>query len=135
MATVRAALLVGRYPLTDHKCAGRKQSATCPNCEGDEPETVNHFILRCHLYDDIRSKYMQQLQQDTTIDITTLTENELTCIIIDPSYVAEDEDHAVQLEERARRVCFAMHSRRAVSDGRGSMFRWAERKVRGKGKR
>ena len=135
MATVRAALLVGRYPLTGHKCAGRKQSATCPYCEGDEPETVNHFILRCHLYDDIRSKYLQQLQQDTTIDITTLTENELTCIIIDPSYVAEDEDHAVQLEERARRACFAMHSRRAVSDGRGSMFRWAEKKVRGKGKR
>ena len=44
--TVKAQLLIKRYPLSTSRTAGKKWSDTCPLC-GSEPETTAHFLLRC----------------------------------------------------------------------------------------
>lgn len=130
-AAVRAMLLVGRYPLTGHRCSGTKQSAQCPYCTIEEPETIQHFVLRCTLYTDIRYSYITTLQQH--VDTTAMNDDELVSIFVDPSHIAQNDVEAERLETEMRQACFVMHNRRATHDGRGSMFQWAAKRVRGKG--
>ena len=62
MASTKATLLVGRYPVTAEKCAGKKQQQLCPLCH-DSPETVSHFLIECQTLREQREPYMQQLQK------------------------------------------------------------------------
>jgi hypothetical protein len=130
-AAVRAQILTGRYPLTGHSCAGKRQVQKCPYCPADEPETVAHFILRCSAHQDIRSSYIDCLQELTGLQIETLPDEELIRTLIDPSHLTQYWQEAVQLEAAARSFFFRMHHKRAVADGRGSMNVWATRKSSG----
>ena len=130
MATVRAAMLVGRYPFTGEKVAGTRQTDSCPYCEEATPETTCHFILHCALYNDIRERMIRRLNKDTEGAFDNLSEEDQVKIMIDPSHIARSEEEAKRLEGDARREVFAMHNRRAVKDGRGSMYQWAVARVR-----
>ena len=132
MATVKAAMLVGRYPLSGHKCAGKRQLPSCPQCNL-EPETIQHFLLKCPAYQDIRSAYIPRLEQDLSISMSAFTDDQTVSIILDPSHITADEDLGVQAETTSRRMCYAMHNRRAVTEGRGSMYQWASKRARVKG--
>ena len=133
MATVKATMLVDRYPLTGLKCAGKKGLDRCPHCNLDS-ETLCHFLLHCPMYTDLRTSYLIRLQQAIPhVNLQATTDDELTTIILDPSHVACDEEKGKYLEGLTRRLCFALHNRRAEEDGRGSRYQWASRRFRALG--
>jgi hypothetical protein len=134
MAGVKVAMLVGRYPLTGHKCAGKNQADKCPHCNM-EPETMPHFLLRCPIYQEIRNMYLHRLEEAMPkIHTGMMCEEDLVKVILDPSHMATDEEQVIYLEGITRRMCFAMHNQRAVNEGRGSMYQWASKRARVKGK-
>ena len=59
-ATVKAQLLIKRYPLSTSRTAGKKWSDTCPLC-GSEPETTAHFLLRYSKLSNIRQQYLPKV--------------------------------------------------------------------------
>ncbi len=121
-------MMVGRYPFTGHKVAGSRANDNCPYCMLNEPETTDHFILRCELYSDIRENMFKRMNKITNFN--ALSDEDKVKIIIDPSVLASDEDEAISLESDARQEIFSMHNRRAVHDGRGSMYKWAVARAR-----
>ena len=131
MAATKACLLVGRYPLTGHKCAGKKQLPLCPLCN-DSPETTKHFILYCPALEEQRSSYMAQLTP--LLEQHQITDHEeITKCIIDPSHACDEEDVILKMEEITRRLCHSLHNHRSILMGTGSMMSRAIKRVTNKG--
>ena len=59
-ATVRALLLVRRYPLTTSPTAGTRKCDVCPLCSS-EPETTVHFLLHCPALSPPRYAHLQPI--------------------------------------------------------------------------
>lgn len=113
-AVVKAKLLTGTYQLEGRKALmhrGGTHSGLCPLC-GLETETRKHFLCECSALEDVRKRYLQELQ-----DVPILIPSNLECqlkIILDPSH-ATQEDHRLQKAETiTRRLCFALHHRRLL---------------------
>ena len=128
MATIRAAILTGRYPLTGEKCAGIRRLDSCPYCGSPEAETIHHFTLVCNLHDDTRAAYIEKLEDLTGTEVNNLPQKTKLRYLIDPTHLTKDREEAVMLERCARHHFFKMHHRRAVQDGRGSMQLWATKR-------
>ena len=127
MAATKATLLVGRYPLTALKCAGKKQLPLCPLCNTN-PETVKHFILQCTALEDQRKSYMAQLTPILQQHNIKTTEDILRCIL-DPSHASDEEDDILKMEEVTRRMCHSLHNQRSILMGTGSMTSRALKRV------
>ena len=116
MATVKAKLLVQRYPLTSLRCAGNRYNTPCPLCHGPV-ETIPHFLRHCCTLDKVRAPYTRKLQaaldgaalQSPEEDSDTL----FTKMVLDPSWFSDDP----ALEDLTRRMCYALHNERAVLVG------------------
>ena len=131
MATVKAALLVGRYPLTGSKCAGKKQSSSCPLCNTEE-ESMAHFLLRCPGLEEHRTSYRTQLQ-DIFQRVPAGDDEALVRVILDPSHYVEAEDDIIKVEEVTRRYCYTLHNHRSIILGNGSATSRAIKRVTGRG--
>jgi hypothetical protein len=121
MASTKATLLVGRYPVTAEKCAGVKQQQLCPLCN-EQQETVNHFLLKCRSLQEHRDPYMKQLQH-LRPEIYTKGHDEDYIVrnILDPSHIAYEQADILLLESITRRMCYTLHNHRAINLGTGSM--------------
>ena len=135
MASVRAQILTGRYPLTGEKCSGKRQAESCPYCGEEEPESIQHFVLHCGLHSSTRKKYIQELEETSYKNITRMPDDCKLRVMIDPSHLTDDRRMAIELEKSARKNFFKMHSRRAEADGRGSMQAWATKRSGGRKQR
>ena len=130
MAAVKSSLLIGRYPLTGHKCAGKRQQPKCPQC-GTEPETIDHFLIRCPMYDDMRKTYIDRIIEEPILNNINLDDTEmLVHLILDPSHFITDLQTVLKIESVTRRMCFSFHNRRALNEGWGSMYQWASKRVK-----
>ena len=118
-ATVKAQLLVRRYPLTTCPTAGAKRSDSCPLCKS-EPETTPHFLLQCHTLQKQRKPYLTRImitcrQQGVSVDT-----EELTKVILDTNHLpVPDRSH----EETCRNMIFKLHSERAKLLGGGAKYK------------
>jgi hypothetical protein len=116
MATVKAKLLVQRYPLTSLRCAGNKYNTPCPLCHGPV-ESIPHFLRYCCSLAKVRAPYTRKLQ--ATLDGAVLQTPEedsdtiFTKMVLDPSWFSDDP----ALEDLTRRMCYALHNERAVLVG------------------
>ena len=106
MAATKAQLLVGRYPLTGHKCAGKKQLPLCP-LFNTSPETTTHFLLDYPLLQEYREPYLQILPH---VYNRLHNKEDITTYILDPSHIAPNEDTALVLEGVTRRLCYTLHN-------------------------
>ena len=133
MATVKAMLLVDRYPLTGLKCAGKKQLELCPHCKR-EPENLQHFLLYCPLYNNQRTKYLSTLQEQLPhINLNNMCDDDKVKVILDPSHFALTDEDLESAERTTRRMCFSLHNTRANEDGTGPRYGWVSQRVRGMG--
>ena len=135
MASVRAQILTGRYQLTGEKFSGKRQAESCPYCDEEEPESIQHFVLHCGLHSSTRKKYIQELEETSYKNITRMPDDCKLRVMIDPSHLTNDRRMAIELEKSARKNFFKMHSRRAEADGRGSMQAWATKRSGGRKQR
>ena len=83
MASVKATILTNRYPLTGLKCAGRKQLPSGPYRDVNELETLEHFIIRCPLYTDIRQHHVVSLQKDHKLTVQNISDEDILKMILD----------------------------------------------------
>ena len=130
MAATKAQLLVGRYPLTWHKCAGKKQLPLCPLCNVS-PETTTHFLLDCPLLQEYMEPYFQKLHQLLQHVYNRLhNKEEVTTYILDPSHASPDEDTALILEGVTRRLWYTLQNYWSIQLGTGSAMSRALQWVR-----
>ena len=117
MATVKARLLVQRYPLGYSHCAGKKKSDNCILCNNDE-ETICHFLLECPTLAKQRARYLQKLYHLLLKTDTRMPRNaeELCKLILTPAEMVP-EDYIESFEEVSRRFIFKLHHNRSVLMG------------------
>ena len=114
-ATVKAQLLIGRYPLSSCRTSGYNRSVLCPLCQ-EEEETATHFLLNCPALEKQRSTYIQRI-----ITITgRLTELEFTKVLLDSTYI--DPPNRDKLESLTRNMIFKLAYKRGILMGGPSIY-------------
>ena len=114
-ATVKAQLLIKRYPLSTSRTAGKKCSDTCPLC-GSEPETTAHFLLRCSKLSNIRQQYLPKViscYEQPSPDL-------LVRVILDSSYISENQ---ITHETLCRNYTYKLHHNRSILLGGRSGYK------------
>ena len=111
-ATVKAQLLIKRYPLSTSRTAGMRMRDKCPLCE-IEPETTSHFLLRCNKLADIRKAYLPKI---TTCNIPS---DELVKLILDSNYGNRNNDHEIL----CRNFTYKLHHKRCTMLGGRSCYK------------
>ncbi|VDI38179.1 Hypothetical predicted protein [Mytilus galloprovincialis] len=116
-------LLTGTYYLQSNKAAFNQNTVdpTCLLCKG-KPETIDHFLMECPALHEIRSPYLQELDNFIgSIDVCmkcsihsniTLDTN----FILDPSSficACGCMDFCYTVEYITRKLCFALHGLRS----------------------
>ena len=117
MATIKAKLLVQRYPLGYSYCAGKGKAEKCALCDNEE-ETINHFLLTCPTLATKRSAYLQRLYQLLLETNSHLPKNakDLLTLILTPAKLVEEE-YVEAFEQLSRRLIFKLHQARSVLMG------------------
>ena len=120
-ATIKAQLLVKRYPLASTKLAGELRSSTCPLCK-EEEETTSHFLLQCPALREARRPYLMRIlctcrQLGLSVDPDTLTKT-----VLDTTNLPTDD---LAHERLCRNMVFKLHHKRGILLGGGSVYiRW-----------
>ena len=104
-ATVKAQLLVKRYPLSTSRTAGKKWSNICPLCEV-EPETTAHFLLQCSKLSNIRQQYLPNIKGDYD-----QPPDDIVKIILDASCIIENP---TTHETLCRNYTYKLHHKRST---------------------
>ena len=125
MATVKARVLVQRYPLGCLHYAGSNKRDTCVLCGGEE-ETVKHFILACPSLAKTRKRYISQLHmlllEQASCD--HMDSDMLLKIILTPARFVS-ELSVLKLEQVSRRLIYKLHCSRSVL--LGNMVKYSDK--------
>ena len=112
-ATVKALLLVGRYPLTTSPTAGTRSTEKCPLCS-QEPETMVHFVLHCPTLRDDRIPYLNRVLQTCRVHNISVDTDTLVGVILDSTYLPKPSPN---FERLTRDFIYKLHSKRAIALG------------------
>ena len=123
-ATVKAQLMVQRYPLATSPTAGVKRTETCPLCKRED-ETTLHFLLYCTCLADDRYPYLVRIFNICREHRIPIEPEVLVRIILDSSHL---QVPMKGLEELSRNMVFKLHHRRAIAMGGGSAYKLAHNK-------
>jgi hypothetical protein len=127
-ACVKAKLLTGTYTLQSNRSRFNQYEvdATCTLCH-KEPETREHFLIRCESLTDVRSKYMNMLENTITLHYSTQTWDDvsqsdgmllqciLDCTLCDILCPIPSGNILTQIESISRWLCAALHKSRTLS--------------------
>jgi len=117
MATVKARLLVQRYPLGYSNYAGAKKADSCVLCQGEE-ETLTHLLLLCPALKRIRDHHMEKLYGLLSEHSVKTPKDSETFVrlLLSPSTLVPYE--VVPLfEQCSRRYIYKLHCDRAAQLG------------------
>jgi hypothetical protein len=120
-ATVKARLLVQRYPLHTSRTSGQQYGKPCPLCHSIN-ETTEHFLLQCTALDSVR----QPTLHDITAAISPYCEypisnNTLMRSILDPEPGAINKlAFDPSFQKLTRHLCYRLHRRRCQLLGQNS---------------
>jgi hypothetical protein len=117
-ATVKALLLVQRYPLASAHTAGPKRSESCPLCSGDL-ETTTHFLLHCPSLHPIRQRYLKRILETARQHQASVDPENITRIILDSNHLPTAPPCH---EALCRNFIFSMHNARAIALGGESAY-------------
>ena len=126
MATIKAKMLIQRYPVSASSHAGKSKSDICPLCRCS-PETLCHFLLRCQALDKVRRFYIDKITSLLDRSNYILPANEDDCIqlILDASEYDLPDDDLWVLGSITRKMCFVLHNERAILLGGVSQYKLA----------
>ena len=110
MATIKALLLVQRYPLHGTHSAGKSRQEDCPLCRGPA-ETLEHFLLQCPCLQEARQPYRQKI--DSLLEeffYQPQDDSDRIQAILDPSVIVwAPSEVQEEIEELSRRMCYSLH--------------------------
>ena len=119
-ATVKAQVLVGRYPLATTPVSGRKSTGTCPLCK-KEPETLTHFLFQCPELAEVRRPYLCRILEACRLHGVPIDPNNLLKYVLDPDTCSEWHNVIT------RNLLFKLHHTRAVKLGGNSAYKLSSR--------
>ena len=108
MASIKAKLLVQRYPLTTSHTAGKNKSDLCPLYH-NAPEDMEHFLIHCTALEHIRYSFKHLLEN--LASNLKLDNKGLVSAILDPS--SFEKSVHMNIEGKLRRLCHRLHTERA----------------------
>ena len=120
-ATVKALLLVSRYPLSTSHTAGATILPECPMCE-KEPEDTTHFVLGCEATMQARRPYLQRILTICREQGLSIDPQDLVAIILDSTWLRTPTP---RFEEVCRNMLFKLHTIRAKFLGGGTGYKLA----------
>ena len=113
MATIKARIIVQRYPLGYSYYAGAGKQTKCVLCSETE-ETIEHFLLRCPAMENVRGKCIQKifkyLGENNVQDIEE--GSDLLRFILMTSSTISDK-LLPRCEELTRQLVYSLHCKRA----------------------
>ena len=114
-ATIKARLLVQRYPLHYSRTSGLKYGTLCPLCK-DTEETMDHFLLRCPALQAARDPHLNRLLQQIVSEGLRIPEDlPLANVVLDPSLITMgNKESGASLEAITRDLCFSLHQGRSL---------------------
>ncbi len=121
-STVKAQLLVKRYPLTTSPTSGAKKSDVCPLC-GDEPETTAHFLLHCRKLQSIRDHYLPHVMETIRNCRLSIDTETVVRVILDSSHI---EANVPRHEQLCRNFVFKLHHKRTIMLGGSSRYSYTK---------
>ena len=108
-ATVKAKMLLQRYPLLTSHTARNQRSETCMLCK-QEPETTSHFLLHCPALQKERNIYMPRILNTCRCQNISIGSEQVTKIILDSNHLNHpDRSHEIT----CRNMIYKLHTRRA----------------------
>jgi hypothetical protein len=119
-ATIKALLLVKRYPLTTSRVMGTKMTENCPLCQ-KEPETTVHFLLHCTSLQSERNIYLPRVLDTARYNGISVDTQQICMLILDSNNI--EEQQRAQHEKLTRNFVFKLHSRRSLLLGGDSAYR------------
>ena len=107
-AAYQVKMVTGTYTLQSHrhKYSKGKESAECPLCTSNMPETMVHFLGQCDSTESIRQWYITEAGLPATISPETLSQTAL-----DPTRCGYELGH--EIFYLSRLYCFKVHHHRA----------------------
>ena len=110
-ASVKAKLLVQRYPLYTNKTSGAK-TTTCPCCNITS-ECTQHYLILCPFFDQARAPYLSSIK-DTLLhfNLETTTEN-IVQTILDPAKLLNLQEFIEATSYTSRNLCYKLHHQRS----------------------
>jgi hypothetical protein len=113
MATVKARLLVQRYPLGYSHYAGSSKTKSCKLCNGEE-ETIEHFLLVCPNLTRTRNRHLSYLQQLAVHEHVCfpVTSASIVQFILTPGMYVGDDSVAL-FEQATRKLVYRLHCTRS----------------------
>ena len=118
-ATVKAKLLIQRYPLASSPTAGQHRSDTCMLCK-TEAETTSHFLLHCPALKKERNTYLPRILNTCRDQLIPVDVEMVTRVILDSTYLNKpDSSHEIT----CRNLVYKLHSKRSVLLGRDSRYK------------
>ena len=109
-ATVKAQLLVQRYPLATSPTAPGNRSDVCPLCR-DAKETTVHFLLQCPCTMQARLPYLKRVLSTCRTHKLSIDPDNLARVFLDTTSLSHDDlDH----ERLCRNMVFKIHHWRAL---------------------
>jgi hypothetical protein len=117
MATIKARLLVQRYPLGYSHCAGTKKSNQCLLC-GGKTETIEHFLLDCPKLGKTRYRQLRILEslcQEKHVNFPARGDGAVRFILTPAQFV--NVNFVPLFEQATRRLIYRLHCARATMLG------------------
>jgi hypothetical protein len=127
-ATVKAKLLVSRYPLHSSRTSGSRYGQNCPLCQA-EKETITHFLLDCPVLEAERRPLLEEICSTVKDQEITGNPESMSQILLDCGDLIKDEIVAKHVEDLSRRLCFLLHHKRSVATGYGSSYSRVSRRA------
>ena len=78
-----------------HKPYQKPEERICRLCNLQDTEDEIHFLLKCPVYRDQRSKILKLIEHNTKIEAHKLSEYALFCLLIDPSRQSKETQKAI----------------------------------------
>ena len=125
-ASVKAQLLVQRYPLSGNHTAGERKSTQCILCHQCE-ETTAHFLLHCSALYQARQLYLPRILDSLRRYRINVDPPNLVLILLDTNHLPSDvssNDRAAH-ETLSRDLIFKLHSTRSILLGATSAYQRA----------
>ena len=111
-ASVRAKLLVQRYPLHTNKTSGAK-TTTCPCCNTTS-EDLHHYLIICPILDQARAPHLSNIIDTLLYYNLEASSINIVQAILDPSKLSNIPKFIESITYASRSLCYKLHQKRST---------------------
>jgi hypothetical protein len=112
-ASIKAKMLVQRYPIHSSRTSGRKYGTPCPLCS-EPQEDLEHFLLNCAQLQEARKTPILRLTALLYEHSSNPDALDIVQVILDPHMLFGRSDLTMTIEQISRDLCYKLHHQRSI---------------------